>query len=568
MKKWSLPQLNQEEIRNFADQLKLSPLVASLLYNRGITSLDQARDFLFADLKDLPNPFLLASMDVAVARILKAMDAGEKITVYGDYDVDGTVASSLLFLFFKEIGFPVHVYIPHRLKEGYSLNKQALQKLKNDGTKIVITVDNGIVAHQEALFCRDLNLDLIITDHHEASSQLPEALAVLNPKRSDCSFPAKQICGTGVAFFFVMALRQALREKGHFSNRPEPNLKKFLDLVALATVADVVPLTGVNRILVRNGLGQLRKTFWPGLRVLKVKAQVGEDADATSLGFRLGPRINAGGRLYDAMTGFRMLTASSEDEALPYADSLEKANAERRKIEQDILDQAISLVESNADYSKKLSLVLFHELWHPGVIGIVASRLVSKYSKPVILLGLDGPNLKGSARSFGGLSMVDLLRTCQEHLIKCGGHKAAAGLSLTKENLHSFVAAFEEAVKSRVSSDDLKPHLRVDAHLSLKEIHVQLLKELQLLEPYGEGNPQPVFVSTNNTIRSAKIVGTDHLKFDLQQEEARCRAMAFKMGKYHSSLGEKADVAYTLNLDTYFGDPQVVLHIKDIHSII
>lgn len=594
MKKWNLKPSCQKEAGLLSQELGISNLTAQLLINRRIQDPLAAKNFLFNSLKDLPNPFLMKDMEKGVERIISAIKKKEKIVIYGDYDVDGTAGTSILILFFKEIGYPVDFYIPHRLKEGYSLNEVALAKIKALGAKVVVTVDNGITANREAIKAKDLQIDLIITDHHEVPENIPEAYAVIDPLRRDCSFPAKEICGAGVAYYLVMALRQRLRECGFFEKRKEPNLKNYLDLVALATVADVVPLVGVNRIFTKVGLAQITRSIWPGIRALmNVSGLTGELA-AYHLGFVLGPRLNACGRLYNATMGVKLLISEDEAFALEMAYELEKANRERRGIEGKIFDEAVGILEKDLQSSQRMSHVLYHKNWHPGVIGIVASKLAERFCHPVILFGKpphpesplwrqedewedkksysltkshtegwggkDRDHLKGSARSYGGLNLVEVLGECKNSLIKFGGHKAAAGLSISLEKLQEFKDNFENEVKKKLSPENCVPHINIDSELSLKEINLKLMDEIKLLEPYGEGNPEPLLCLRGVSPQRERIVGEKHLKFYVVGTEA----IAFGMKDRSKTLKKEIDLAFALKLNTYQGVSSLVLNVKDL----
>ena len=563
MKEWEFKPDQQKTSEIFVKELKISPILAQLLVNRDFSDPVQARSFLFHTLKDLPNPFLLKDMDRAVGRILRAMHEKEKIVVYGDYDVDGTTGTSLLLLFFKAIGYPVDFYIPNRMKEGYSLNPKAVEDLKKSGFSVLITVDNGIAAVNEVALAQKLGMDVIVTDHHVVPDKMPEAYAVLNPLRKDSEYPAREICGTGVAFNLVMALRQRLREKNYFQNRKEPNLKTYLDLVALATVSDVVPLTGANRILVRQGLLQMKETVWPGLKALMQVAKVKEPVTAMHLGFYLGPRVNACGRLYDAATGVKLFTSDSQVQAEHLASELDKANQERKGVEKNILAEALEEVK-NADGSR-MTHVLFRESWHPGVIGIVASRIAEKTARPVFLLGSDGEFLKGSGRSYGGLHLVEALKECAPHLLKFGGHKAAAGVTLKKESLEAFRNSFEAAVARLLSREQCVKKISLDAELKLADINESLFKEIGLLEPFGQGNPEPLFCLRAVSPRAGRIVGEKHLKFTATDGQNEWQAIAFGMGASHlEKLSGPVDLAFSLQANYYQGVRSLVLHVRDL----
>jgi len=561
--KWIFRESNPALIETLIRDLSLSPQVARILSHRGISLPETAQAFLHHGLKDLPSPFLFKDMKKAVDRLIHAITAKEKITIYGDYDVDGTVGTSILVRFFQEIGYPVHFYIPHRLREGYSLNKEALKTLHATGSQIIITVDNGASAIDDITFAKQLGLDVIITDHHELPPQWPDAFALINPLRPDNEHPDKYLCGSGVAFHLIMGLRQSLREIGFFSQKPEPNLRKYVDLVALATVADVVPLKGVNRILVKEGLRIMPHTAWQGLKALIDISLIDDKITSGHLGFRLGPRLNACGRLYDAATGVRLLTTDSIQEAKTLAIELDTANRERQEIEKQILIEAQALLEKE-NLPERLGLVLYQEHWHPGVIGIVASRIVEQTSRPVILLGREKENLKGSGRSFGKFNLVEALRECAPFLKKFGGHKAAAGVTLTLESFVNFREQFDQAVKKHLTPEECHPFLMIDEKLDPTQWNTDLWEELKTLEPFGSGNSEPVFTLSHITPSQSRLMGSEkqHIKFKLDKLPF-IEATGFQMAHQFSN-STVFNLAFYLRENTFRGNTSKYLHLKDV----
>lgn len=562
-KRWLLQSCDEDIARHLEGQLGVSPILARLLAQRNIRDVEAAERFLQPSLAHLPEPELLLGMDKAVARLLRALRDKEKIVIYGDYDVDGTTATALLTEFFQDLGAEVDYYIPHRLREGYSLNAGALKKIREQGAKVVITVDNGISAVAEAEVARDLGLDLIVTDHHEIPPRLPEAFAILNPKQAGDAFPGKELAGVGVAFYLLIALRKALREAGMLGDR-EPNLRRALDLVAVGTVADMAPLKGVNRILVREGLKVLSRTARPGLKALKEVAGVDGEVSADQVGFRLGPRINAVGRLDDAAFGVKLLLSRSEAEALELARRLDRANIERQDLEDEIAREACARVEAERLFERRRSLVLFHEDWHPGVVGIVASRLVEKYYLPSIVLSRDKDGLKGSARSIRNLNLVETLRDCSEHLSKFGGHYYAAGLSLARERLEAFSDAFDAAVRSRLKDEDFQPSLKLDADSRLAAIDAALLEEIRRLEPFGLGNPEPVLRLSGLRVRESRIVGEKHLRLRVGEGKAAFGAIGFRLAEKLPALDSEVDVACIPGWNEWNGSKNIQLRLVDL----
>ncbi|MCE9624407.1 MAG: single-stranded-DNA-specific exonuclease RecJ [Deltaproteobacteria bacterium] len=541
----------------------VSTILSRLLVQRKITEDGQIEKFLRPSLAHLPDPSLLLGMEKAVARIVAAIRDREKIVVYGDYDVDGTTSTALLTEFFRDVGANVDYYIPHRLREGYSLNVEALKKIREGGARVVITVDNGISAVAEAQAARELGLDLIITDHHEVPPQLPDAFAILNPKQVGDEFPGKELAGVGVAFYLLIALRKALREAGLLSDQ-EPNLRQALDLVAVGTVADMAPLVGVNRILVNEGLKVLSRTSRPGFRALKEVAGVEDEVTADQVGFRLGPRINAVGRLDDASFGVKLLLSRNDAEAMELSRRLDRANAERQDLEDDIVVQALAKVEVDGLALRRRSLVLFHEDWHPGVVGIVASRLVEKYYLPSIVLSRDKAGLKGSARSIRNLNLVETLRDCAGLLTKFGGHFYAAGLSLEENNLGAFSEAFDVAVRSRLKDEDFQPSLKLDVESELDLIHPEMLEEIRRLQPFGLGNPEPVLLLKGVTVRESRIVGENHLKMRVGEGSVQFGAIGFRLADKLPPLSSQVDLACVPGWNEWNGSKNIQLRVIDL----
>jgi single-stranded-DNA-specific exonuclease len=456
--RWVLPEPSNVDIHFISSSLALHPLAARVLINRGFATPEAATAFLADRLSDLPDPYLMKGMRAAADRICEALAARQRITLYGDYDVDGVCSTALLFLFLRDLGANVDTYIPHRLDEGYGLNASAVERLAASGTRVLVTLDCGITSFAEISRAKDLGVDVVIVDHHAVPDTLPPALAVLNPHQPGCGYPTRHLCAAGVAFNLCVGIRQRLRAQGMFGPRPdsgqvrrkEPNLRSILDLVALATVADVVPLTGANRVLVKHGLEELTAARRPGIQALKEISGLAAQSPVTAgqVGFRLGPRINAAGRLHDASLGLRLLCAETLEEARPLAAALDAANLERRGIEQEILVEALRQAEALAPAK---GLVLHSPSWHPGVIGIVASRVVERFHRPTVMVALKDGVGRGSGRSIEGFNLVTALKECASHLVKYGGHKQAAGLALETDRLPAFCQAFEAIAAQRLS---------------------------------------------------------------------------------------------------------------------
>lgn len=562
-KRWILADPDPTLVQSIVHQHQVSPLIAQVLINRGVVTPEAIQQFLQPSLAQLPDPFLLSDMSKAVDRIILALKQKQRITIYGDYDVDGTTATALLVSFFKNLGADIDFYIPHRLHEGYSLNVQALQTLQARGTRLLITVDNGISAFAEAQRAQELGIDLIVTDHHEVPARLPPACAVLNPKKPGDEFPGKELAGVGVAFYLLVALRKSLREAGLLGDI-EPNLRQSLDLVAVGTIADMAPLVGINRILVREGLKVLERAPRLGLRALMDAAGVLDSVSSEQVAFRIGPRINAVGRLDDAATGVKLMLSQDPAEAAALSRLLNEANEARQSLEDEISQAALAKVESEGLATRFRSLVLYDPAWHPGVIGIVASRLVEKYHLPAIVLSQDAHGLKGSARSIRGLNMVEALGECAGHLTKFGGHRYAAGLALPEASLGEFMANFDAAVRRRLKDEDFLPALKLDVASELSAIDAGLLEQIQRLEPFGLGNPEPLLLLRRVTVQESRVVGERHLRLRVGDPSRGLGAIGFRLAEKIPALKSQVDLAFAPQWNEWNGSKNIQLRISDL----
>ena len=510
----------------------------------------------------------MLGMRPAVDRLARAVRSGERVTLYGDYDVDGVCSTALLSLFLEACGARVATAIPHRLRDGYGLNHGAVERIAGDGTRVLVTLDCGITAAAEVARARDLGLDVVVVDHHTVPAVLPPALAVLNPHQEGCGYPTRHLCAAGVAFALCMALRRALREAGQFRGRAEPNLRALLDLVALATVADVVPLTGANRILVRHGLHALTRAERPGIRALKEVAGMAAGAAVTSglVGFRLGPRINAAGRLDDASVGLQLLRAPGLDEARPLARALDASNQERQLLEQKILASALEQAETRGP---ERGLVLWGEDWHPGVVGIVAARVVDRLHRPVVVVGVQEGVGKGSARSIERFHLVEALGRCAEHLTRYGGHRAAAGVTLEARLLPAFREAFARVASEVLTAEDLERRCQVDAVVDPEELTEGAVQGLAALGPFGQGNPEPVLIARGLAARArvlaAKRGGAGHLKLVLP-DAPRLDTIGFGMAERAGETRGRVDLAFQATVDEFRGQRRVALRLKDLRA--
>jgi single-stranded-DNA-specific exonuclease len=536
--------------RLLASELRIPDALAAILVQRGIASPDLAKAFLRPDLERLSDPHSWADMAVALDLVARAVKAKRPILVHGDYDVDGQCAAAMLTRILRSAGGTVHPFVPHRIRDGYDFGPAGLAEAQRIGAGLIVTCDCGITAGDAVSAARAAGIDVIVTDHHLPGDQLPPANAVLDPRRADCKSEDKNLCGTGVAFKLAQALVQVLGLS--------PNLPlHFLDYVALATIADVVPLVGENRILVRYGLKKLADSRWVGLRALIETAGLGgKPLRGAHVGFILAPRLNAVGRIGDANDGLRLLLTENAQEAAALARELETTNARRQEMDQLILDEAIELVEQTLNPADA-AIVLANETWHPGVIGIVASRLVERYGRPTFLVGWDeaGAFGRGSGRSIPGFDLHGALHRVGAHLEKYGGHTMAAGFTIRRERFDAFRVAFLGVAGELLTPDDLAPSQRVDLELPLAEMSPELERLIRHLEPCGAGNPAPVFGVRNARAVGARRVGTNHLRFTLDDGSAVLPAIGFRWADEvpEDWLGQPLDVAFRLERDEWQG---------------
>lgn len=569
-KRWVIKDVSNDLVSKLSGELGVEHLTALLMAGRGIDTKEKGEKFLSPSLKDLHDPFLLKDMDKAVSRLMSAIESGEQIALYGDYDVDGTTATSLLHIFFKSIEVETACYIPERLTEGYGLNVEALKSIKQNGAAIVITSDCGITNHEELAAAKEIGLDVIVTDHHELSGGVPVgAFAVLNPKRDDCGYPFDGLAGVGVAFNLIMALRSKLREDGYFEIIDEPNLKGLLDIVAIGTVADMVPLIDTNRIFTYYGLIELKKKNRVGLKALMDKAGITDDRiDSTAIGFKIGPRINAAGRLGKALDALSLIVSEDEEEAKIMAVAIENENTERRTIEVKIVNEALDKVDAEVDrgFSKKdMGIIVGSRDWHRGVIGIVASRLTDRYRKPAAVYAFASDGFyTGSVRSVKDFNVLAAVRAGSEFLEKFGGHNAAAGFTVKEENLEKFKRAFIDYLNKNLTEKDLYPEIKLDAIVTMNDITEKFVVELERLAPFGMKNPQPLFGMKDAVIDNTQVVGQNHLRLETSQKGTNMGGIAFGKGDLHPLRGTTHDVAFYPYMDEWKGNKKVKFIVKDI----
>lgn len=537
-------------------------LLAQLLWNRGVEDPARVGAFLNPTLaQGLRSPMLLTDMDRATRRLADALAADETIAVYGDYDVDGISGAAQLVGCLRELGARPLLHVAHRQREGYGLNAGALRRLHEAGARVVITADCGTANVAELTLAADLGMDVIVCDHHHAPTTRPPAWAVLNPMRADCDFPFKGLSGAGVVFYLLMGLRMELRARGR---TPLPDLRRYLDLVALGTVADVVPLVDENRVLVAHGLRELDAERRPGLQALKAAALV-ERASVRGIGFRLGPRLNASGRLADAAIAVELLTTDDAERGRTIAAELEVLNAERRAIEDRMVQEAMALAAG----ARGPAVVVAGEGWHPGVVGIVAARLVDRFQKPALAIALDGDVGRGSGRSIRGVHLHAALSECGELLDGFGGHRQAVGFTVRRERVGLLGARLSASIERATTAGDREPVLEIDACIALAEITPRRAEALALLEPYGPGNPEPTLLARDVRVESARVVGDPtrpHLKLRLRQDGWTVPAIAFGLGHLPVRPGDRLDVVFTPRLSHWQGVQRLEIEVRDLRG--
>jgi len=558
-KLWVFRDIDLSQRATLVHALSIAPATASLLLARGVTTPDQATAWLSHQLPH--DPFLIPDMEPAVERLHRAIMTHEPICFYGDYDVDGITATSVYLSFFSGLGANARAYVPHRLREGYGLNADAVQRLHDEGISLLVTSDCGTTAHREVALAAQLGMDVIVTDHHQTDDQMPPAVAVLNPHRADSRYPFRGLCSAALAYKVAQAYQLRYSQAG-------VPLESLLDLVALATIADVVPLQDENRGFVREGLASLSRGARCGVRALKQTAGVTRDCTADTIAFKLAPRINAAGRLDDAMLGVRLLTTESPSEAQCLADQLERLNRERQQIEADIMAEALTLVKGQ---ELTPALVLASRQWHLGVVGIVASRLVERFHRPAIVIAVNEEGLgKGSARTIGGFDLYQGLSACRDLVDAFGGHPSAAGVTVRESRLDEFRARFCDVVAGWASDAAKVPTLNVDAELRLDEVNLRLIQEIGALHPFGAGNPEPTFAVTRLEVMDARTVGEKHLKMTVRQGAS----LPFdSIGFGMKSLVERGipsrtpvDMAFTPELNRWNGYERIQLRIRDVRQ--
>jgi len=571
--RWTFPvaelsPTDMEKIKRLSDELTVSPVIAEILVRRGIDTFDRAKRFFRPSLDDLHDPFLMDGMDLAVERIVRAIANKEKLLVYGDYDVDGTNGAALLWTFLNSVHANVEYFIPDRIKDGYGLSISGIERAKGRGVQLLVAVDCGITALKPVERAHELGLDVIICDHHEPADVIPSAFAVLDPLKPTCKYPFKTLCGCSVAFKLIQALSQN-PVLGPYLEDGGQSIDQYLDFVTLATTADIVNLTGENRVLVKLGLELLNTNPRPGVHALIESSGLRLGTiTAGQIVFVLAPRINAVGRLGDATRAVELLTSDSFTVALERARVFEEENRNRRKIDEETFIEAQQIVERFLDIDNEGAIILHQETWHPGVIGIVASRLVERYYRPTIMMTTVDGVAKGSARSVAGFDIYQALKRCEDKLVQFGGHKYAAGLSVEIDRLDEFKEAFNLVAKELLTEELLTPEIRIDAEIPLQEITPKFVRVLSQFAPFGPENMRPVFVARNVELYGTpRIVGRNHLKFKVRSNGQVFDAIGFNLGSLIEQLlhGRKTlDIAFSLDEGEYAGEAVPQLKIRDL----
>ena len=559
--KWIVKEINNEKVELLKEKFNLSNLVAKILSNRNILEREMQEDdikkFLNPTRDDFYDPFLLPDMEQAIERIEQAINNNEKILIYGDYDADGITSTTILIKFFKEIGVEVDKYIPNRLEEGYGINNKALEEIKNRGIDLIITVDTGITANDQVKYANELGLDVIITDHHEPSDEIPKAVAVIDAKRKNNKYPFNQLAGCGIAF----KLTQAISIKRKLD--PSKYLKN-LDIVSIGTISDLVPLVDENRVIVKLGLMLVKQTKNIGLRKLLLKSQL-KEVDSTSISFGITPRINAAGRLGNQYDALNLFITEDVKEAERLSEVLNSYNIERQKIGNKIYEEAISQLKDE----EKNCIILGKEDWHHGVIGIVSSKITEKFNKPSILLCFEDNIAKGSGRSVPGFDLYKAISSTKEYLLGFGGHTMACGLSLTVENFEKFKKEITKYIDENLDISKLEKEIYIDEILTMEDLDIDKIKALKLLEPYGEENPEPIIMYKNVEINGIRTLSENkHLKLSLKKNDKIIDAIGFNLGELAKEykIGDIIDVIGNIEINSFNGKDSIQIRLIDIRK--
>ncbi len=568
--KWKLTESGDKIIENLlSKEFGIHPIIAQILIKRGFQNIEEARNYLYPSLNNLHSPFLMKDMKKGISRLLKAIYDHEEIIIYGDYDADGITSVVILYKFIKETTPHVNYYIPDRVEEGYGLNIPAIDKFKNNNVKLIVSVDCGISDLEQIAYAKSLGIDTIVLDHHAISGPLPSAIASINPNREDCAFPFKGLAGVGIAFNFLIALRGRLNKEGFWKNRNYPNLKEYLDIVALGTIGDIAPLVDENRIFAKIGLEIITEDQRSGIKALKEVSGVdNQNIDSYKASFSLIPRINAAGRIASPLDAVELLLTENIEEARILAKKLDSYNRQRQLMGKEIINEILEQIRMNQSIGKRNALVFISDKWHPGIIGTVASQLVDLFNRPAFVISLSNGIGKGSGRSIPGFNIYKGIQQCADLLLSYGGHSYAAGFSIKEENIEKFSCLLEEIISGSVQLPELLSQTIIDAECQFTDINLNLMNQIDMLAPFGSNNPEPVLYARNIKVSAPTIVGNNHLKMWLNCDGISCGSIWFYMGEHLSAVnGANIDVVFTPQINDWNGSSDIQLKIKDVAVI-
>jgi single-stranded-DNA-specific exonuclease len=559
-KRWNILQADENLVSSLQQSLKINKTLCKILVQRGLDDYEKTKNYFRPDLKHLHSPWLMKDMDKAVKRITSAFNNNEHILVFGDYDVDGTTSVASMFQFLKEIYSNVDYYIPHRYKEGYGVSKAGIDYAKENNQTLIISLDCGIKSIELIAYAKSLGIDFIVCDHHLPDAIIPDAVAILNAKQKDCNYPFKELCGCGVGFKLMQALAETLKLN-------ENSYLQFVDLMATAIAADIVPMVDENRILAYYGLKKVNTNPNTGIKALMNLANVQKEMTISNLVFIIAPRINAAGRMDDAKKAVQLFIEKDVTKAMEFAEMLHSDNTDRKEADSSITEEALAIIEKDPVLINRKTTVLFQEHWHKGVVGIVASRLIETYYRPTIILTKSGDLVGGSARSVAGFNLYEAIHACREHLLGYGGHFAAAGMTLLPEQVINFSNAFEKVVSETIAHELLIPEIIIDSEISFDELTPSFYNILTQMEPFGPENMRPVFVAKNlRDTGFSKIVKEQHLRFSVKQKDIHLTGIGFNMANKFSLLQENKplDIVFTLDLNEFNGEKSLQMKVIDV----
>lgn len=561
-KRWKKLLAEEVAVNSLHEALKINKVLCKILIQRGYDDFEKSKAFFRPQISSLYDPYLMKDMDLAVNRIKSAFDQKEKILVFGDYDVDGTTSVAIMYQFIVKIYSEENVdfYIPHRYREGYGVSKAGIDFAKSNGFSLIISLDCGIKSKELIAYASTLGIDFIVCDHHLPDNEIPKAVAILNPKQKDCNYPFKELCGCGVGFKLITALAKTF-------NIAEAEYMCYLDLVATAIAADIVPIADENRIMAYYGLERINNDPSPGIKALIKLGGIQKKLTISNVVFVIAPRVNAAGRMDDARKAVQLFIEKDPQKAFEFAEQLHNDNSDRKEADSSITEQALAVISSSEEFINRKSTVVYKEDWHKGVVGIVASRLIETYYRPTVVLTKSGDIAAGSARSVAGFNLYEAIHACREHLLGYGGHFAAAGLSLLPENIASFSAAFEQVVSSTISPELLTPEITIDSTVSFTDLTPSFYNIIQQMEPFGPENMRPIFLAESVTDTGySKIVKEQHLRFVLNQGGVTLTGIGFNMADKFEMLASRKplDIVFSLDLNEWNGTTNLQLRMIDV----